>query len=584
MSGGLLSILCRIRGARVAWLVCAAALVAAVPASAGMETASLPPQPPLEADAVLPSVLSASDLAAYRRAFELQQAGKWGPADQELKHVQDRRLVGNVLAQRYLSKTYPARYEQLADWMAHYADHPDAHAIYKLAMKRKPKHAKAPPAPTGAQIVEAASGAPLTRDDPGQTALDSDFAAEQQDLDEAASADVSDDASDGSDASPTGRAKDALTLAEGSGGRAPKNATTAQWTAGLAAWRQGQMDKAADSFESVAATLSTSTWSRAAGAFWASRAHLAARRPEQASAWLKVAAKYPRTFYGLLAQRALGVPLQIDWTTPALTDAGVDGLMSNPGGARALALIQLGDRVRAEQELKLLRAEDASAARSLMAVALKAELPALAMTFGRRVEKLDGQRYEAALYPIPGWVPTQGYIVDRALVYALMRQESGFNVTAKSRAGAHGLMQLMPATASLIAQDRSLTGSDKHRLFDPELNIDLAQKYVSHLLDQSHVNGDLFNLLAAYNAGPGNLMKWQKKVAYGDDPLLFIEALPSRETRAFIQHVLASYWIYRAQLGQETQSLDLVAAGQWPLYAALDTESDSAGPVRHAGN
>jgi len=577
MSGGFRPILTRFHGARLAWLACAAALVAAVPANAGMETASLPPQPVLESEAVLPSVLSAGDLATYRRVFELQQAGKWTQADQELKRIEDKRLMGHVLAQRYLAKGYTPHYEQLAHWLAQYNDHPDAGAIYKLAMKRKPKHAKAPPAPTGAQMIEASAGAPLTRDDPGQTALDSDFAAEQQDLEEAASAD-SVDADD--DASPTGRAKDALTIAEGAGGRAPKNITTAQWTAGLAAWRLGQMDKAANNFEAVAATLSTSTWSRAAGAYWASRAHLAARRPEQSSAWLKVAAKYPRTFYGLLAQRALGVPLRIDWTAPSLTDAGVDGLMSNPGGARALALIQVGDRVRAEQELKLLKPEDATAARSLVAIALKGEMPALAMALGRRVEKLDGQRYEAALYPIPGWVPTQGYIVDRALVFALMRQESGFNVTAKSRAGAHGLMQLMPATASLIAQDRTLKGSDKHKLFDPELNIDLAQKYVSHLLDQSHVNGDLFNLLAAYNAGPGNLMKWQKKVSYGDDPLLFIESLPARETRAFIQHVLASYWIYRAQLGQETQSLDLIAAGQWPLYAALDGD----GTIRNAGN
>lgn len=577
MSGGLQPILTRFRGARLAWLACAAALVAAVPASAGMETASLPPQPVLESETVLPPVLNASDLAAYRRVFELQQAGKWGPADQELKRIQDKRLLGHVLAQRYLSKGYTAHYDQLFQWLGRYGDHPDAGAIYKLALKRKPKHAKSPPAPTGALPVEAAADAPLTRDDPGQTAIDSDFAAEQQDLEEAASADISDDAAD---VSPTGRTKDALTLAEGTGGRAAKNVTTAQWTAGLAAWRQGQMDKAADHFEAVAATLSTSTWSRAAGAFWASRAHLAARRPEQASAWLKVAAKYPRTFYGLLAQRSLGVPLRIDWTAPALTDAGVDGLMSNPGGARALALIQVGDRVRAEQELKLLKPEDATAARSLVAVALKGEMPALAMALGRRVERLDGQRYEAAHYPIPGWVPTQGYIVDRALVYALMRQESGFNVTAKSRAGAHGLMQLMPATASLIAQDRSLKGSDKHKLFDPELNIDLAQKYVSHLLDQSHVNGDLFNLLAAYNAGPGNLMKWQKKVVSGDDPLMFIESLPARETRAFIQHVLASYWIYRAQLGQDTLSLDLIAAGQWPLYAALDGD----GAIRNAGN
>lgn len=583
MSGGFQSFPTHFRSLRAVALASALSLAAIVPASAGMETASLPPQPALEADAVLPPILSASDLAAYRRVFELQQAGKWGPADQEIKQIQDKRLMGHVLAQRYLSKTYTPRYEQLVEWLGKYGDHPDAGTLYKLALKRKPKHAKSPPAPTGAAPVEVSVDGPATRDDPGQTAIDSDFAAEQQDLEEAASADTGgvDTGDDGQDATATGRAKDALNLAENMGGRAPKNATTAQWNNGLAAWRQGQLDKAADNFEAVAATLSTSTWNRAAGAFWASRAHLAARRPEQASAWLKVAAKYPRTFYGLLAQRSLGVPLRIDWSAPALTDAGVDGLMAHPGGARALALIQVGDRVRAEQELKLLKPDDATSARALVAIALKGEMPSLAMALGRRVEKMDGQRYEAALYPIPGWVPSQGYTVDRALVYALMRQESGFNVQAKSRAGAHGLMQLMPATASLIAQDRSLKGADKSKLFDPELNIDLAQKYVSHLLDQSHVNGDLFNLLAAYNAGPGNLMKWQKKVAYGDDPLMFIESLPSRETRAFIQHVLTSYWIYRAQLGQETSSLDLIAAGQWPLYAALDS---SDAPIRNAGN
>lgn len=574
----------RVLGARVAWLLCAAALLTAAPATAAgpvprTETASLTPTPSIpETDAALPAVLGAGDVAAYRKAFEFQQAGKWAAADQELKRVHDKRLMGHVLAQRYSAKGYVAKYDQLADWLQRYGDHPEADGLHKLALKRKPRGAKAPPSPTGAQPVEAAAHAPLTRDDPGQTAIDSDFAAEQQDLDEAASAEAVPD--DAAEAYFSGRTKDALALAESATGRSPSGATSAHWTAGLAAWRLGLLDTASNHFEAVAATLSTSTWNRAAGAFWAARAHLAARRPEQASAWLRVAAKYPRTFYGLLAQRSLGVPLRVDWTAPALTDAGVEGLMANPGGARALALIQIGDRTRAEQELKRLRPEDAMAARALVAVALKAELPALAMSLGRLVERLDGQRYEAALYPIPGWVPTQGYTVDRALVYALMRQESGFDVTAKSRAGAHGLMQLMPATASLIARDRSLKGAGKHRLFDPEFNIGLAQKYVSHLLDQSYINGDLFNLLAAYNAGPGNLMKWQKKNVNGDDPLMFIETLPSRETRAFIQHVLASYWIYRAQLGQETPSLDLIAAGQWPLYASLD----GGAPARHAGN
>ena len=77
-------------------------------------------------------------------------------------------------------------------------------------------------------------------------------------------------------------------------------------------------------------------------------------------------------------------------------------------------------------------------------------------------------------------------------------------------------------------------------------------------------------MAAAYNGGPGNLAKWQNHVGADIDPLLFIESLPSRETRLFIERVLANFWIYRQRLGQETPSLDQVAAGTWPRYHPLD--------------
>ena len=77
----------------------------------------------------------------------------------------------------------------------------------------------------------------------------------------------------------------------------------------------------------------------------------------------------------------------------------------------------------------------------------------------------------------------------------------------------------------------------------------------------------------AYNGGPGNLNKWQRKMDYKGDPLLFIESLPSRETRLFIERVLANLWIYRQRLGQPAPSLDGIVSGDWPLYVALDTET-----------
>src|SRR3546814_14035015 len=87
-------------------------------------------------------------------------------------------------------------------------------------------------------------------------------------------------------------------------------------------------------------------------------------------------------------------------------------------------------------------------------------MPALAYRMGSRLAGSDidsdeiGGVVDAALYPIPPWQPASGFTVDRALIYAMMRQESGFNTRALSPDGARGLMQLMPRTASYIAQNR----------------------------------------------------------------------------------------------------------------------------------
>ena len=64
--------------------------------------------------------------------------------------------------------------------------------------------------------------------------------------------------------------------------------------------------------------------------------------------------------------------------------------------------------------------------------------------------------------------------------------------------------------------------------------------------------------------------KWRRRTDDQDDPLLFIESLPSLETRLFIERVLANFWIYRERLGQDTPSLDAIAAGNWPYYFSLD--------------
>ena len=245
-----------------------------------------------------------------------------------------------------------------------------------------------------------------------------------------------------------------------------------------------------------------------------------------------------------------------------------------PAAIRALALAQAHQHERAELELRRLRA-DASPAlgRAMLAIATQLRLPAAQLRIARSLSRLDGRRHDGGLYPLAAWVPEGGYRVDRALIYALMRQESQFNARAKSRAGARGLMQLMPSTASFISGDRRYRKSHRNKLFDPAINIELGQTYILHLAAQPEIADNLFYLVAAYNGGPGNLNKWRRRQAQDDDPLLFVETLPSRETRGFIKSVFTNFWAYRAQLGQATPSLDAVAGGRWPTYVPLDPTS-----------
>ena len=87
---------------------------------------------------------------------------------------------------------------------------------------------------------------------------------------------------------------------------------------------------------------------------------------------------------------------------------------------------------------------------------------------------------------------------------------------------------------------------------------------ITHVGEES-----LFDVAAAYNGGPGNLRRWKNEVEI-DDPLLFIESIPSFENRDFVEKVLTNIWVYRTRLGQPAPSRDLVAAGSLPAYEALD--------------
>jgi soluble lytic murein transglycosylase-like protein len=483
--------------------------------------AALPPAAGAHGPAVdLPKPLEDVDADRYRQIFKLQEGGNWAAADKLIGALGDTRLMGHVLAQRYLHPTaYKSKFKELSEWLAKYADHPEAPRIYGLAVKRQPEGATAPNQPDVPTIHKVGSPDPAYGDE------------------------------------------------------------NAHWQAGIDAWKAGNMKRAAAEFEKAAKAQDVTPWTVSGAAYWAARAHLKSRHPELVSQWLKVAAEHPRTFYGQLARRALGMDSAFDWSVRPLTATEATQLEQSKIGARALALLQVGKLRLAEDEMQILLAEAGpDLAGALVSVSQLANLPSLSLKLGTMIEAQYGTTIATALYPVPGWQPNGGFEVDRALLFALMRQESGFNPDARSGMGAAGLMQIMPATAAYLAPEiDGYDGEDGAVLMDPVTNMTIGQHYVGRLLDDASVEGDLFLLAAAYNAGPGNLAKWRKGAGYDQDPLLFIESIPSRETRLFIERVLANLWIYRQRLGQASPSLDAIASGAWPVY---DRQEDAANETR----
>ncbi len=546
----------------------------------------------------VPAILSNADRDRYRKIFTFQENGRWGPADKIIKKLDNRLLMGHVLYDRYMHPTkYRSKYVELSRWLKSYADHPGARRVYKLAVKRRPANYKRPKNPGrvklpsyGDTVSSNRYKSPrrrssklrrevhsykikirynLRRGRPTRALSILEQKRVRKVLDKVEYDDMR--ARIGAGYFFANKNKKALLHASAAAERSRKHVRLADWTAGLAAWRLGKFETSAGHFERVATSETTSDWYRSAGAFWAARAHLVSRNPAQVNEFLEIAAAHPRTFYGMIALRQLGLEEPFNWSQPSFGPEHLSKVVGNAAVKRAVALTEIGQDHRAEQELRLLSGRTGSSLdRSLLGLADHLNLPATQLRLARQLTADGGAYFDRALYPLPNWEPRGGFTLDRALVYAFMRQESRFNSHAKSSAGARGVMQLMPRTASFIGRDRSLRWNNRSKLFIPEYNMQLGQRYLSHLLGFDNGNQDLFSLAVAYNGGPGNLRKWRRRIGKKVDPLMFIESIPSRESRGYIERVLSNLWIYRIRLGQPTPSLEAVAAGNWPSYVPQD--------------
>lgn len=587
-------------------------------AAAQSETAAVAPGLSGQTEAAdLPAILTIHDSSLYTRIFDLQRDGKWDEADALIEQLSDDILMGHVLFQRYMHPTaYRSKYAELKDWMGAYADHPGATRIYNLALRRRPANYRHPERPRAAELpsMDAVLSAPEQTETevdagPESRKFEGTTAAERNQiraihkkikrlvqrgnvtnalelLSTNANRRLFDPVSYAESLGVIARGyyryhldDKALAVAAEAEEIAGNGAALAHWWGGLSAFRSEKWDIAAAHFDALSQSAEGDSWLRAAGGFWASRAYLIGGNPQMVSTVLARGAKYPRTFYGMLSLQALGEPPPYNFDLPVLSDLEAELLYRIPAARRAIALLEAGQTELADAEMRRFVDElPPSFAATLLALADQAGLADMAFRLGRDMLRQNGVRLDGALFPVPGWEPTNGFEIDRALIFAIVRQESQFRTRAISYAGARGLMQLMPATAGFMAGER-FSGAGRAALFEPGLNLTLGQKYVDHVLGLAEIDGNLLYALAAYNAGPGNLQRWREKIDYADDPLLFIESLPSRETRNYIEHVLSNFWIYRHRLDQELISMDVLIGGDWPVYVDQDGLGEAGNTV-----
>ena len=191
------------------------------------------------------------------------------------------------------------------------------------------------------------------------------------------------------------------------------------------------------------------------------------------------------------------------------------------------------------------------------------------MRLGSKFYEKDITLYMRGLYPAPDWTIDQGYKLDKALLFALIRRESAFNMKAKSSKGARGLMQIMPRTASKLNNDYRLRYSKAYKLYSLQLNMEIGQKFLKRLIINSNSKNSILDALISYNAGIKRLSRWKQNIK-STNPIVFIESIPIKETRWFVKYILTDLWIYRDRLQQPKPSRKLLAEGKWPTYKKLD--------------
>ncbi|CAN5261166.1 hypothetical protein BH10PSE2_BH10PSE2_02600 [soil metagenome] len=514
----------------------------------------------------VPTALSSADRASYTTAFDALRRGDLELARTSARAANDRVLLGQVEFERLFHPDHVATFEELSAWLDDYSDLPCAERVYALALRRLPDGATEPKRPAGvsgrtwSSVAENSGG--NTENDPAKAAR---VAFNHDDL------------------------SGAYTLGVQIGD---------WWTAGLAAYRLGQFGPSMQAFERVAADPTEDPWVRSGAGVWASKAAGQSGRQDRVTEFLNIAARWPATFYGQVAMRQLGRDAVVEGQGPrpyqpggyqqasyqpaiysgdasAVNARDLNAFVQSDARARrTVAYLEIGRRSDAADELRAgLRTAVTDTARRMW-VGLAGALGPRVLGAGPDVTRID-----ATNYATPTLTPDGGFTIEPALVYALARKETAFNASARSGAGAYGLMQVMPGTAAEMTGDRSFV-TRPDQLLDPAVNMRLGQTYVNRMFARPEFQDDLLRAVASYNAGPGPMLAALRKLGPNPDPLLLIETIDVPQARDYVEKVVAAYWIYQRMFGGPLKTLDAVASGAGLIPISLDYMPHPVAPVQ----
>ena len=350
---------------------------------------------------------------------------------------------------------------------------------------------------------------------------------------------------------------DAYRIARNHGLHEGADYAEAEWLAGWVALRFLDEPKvAAQHFQRMYARVNYPI-SLSRGAYWIARSFEAMKEPERAAEWYARSARHPTTYYGQLSLARADRSAVLRLPADPKPDADLVRQFESHEMTRAfrmLAAAGIDAALRPFLQELLSRADELPGWRVLTAdLAAEADRRDLAVSVAK-LSLREGQMMPTHGYPaitlprLPAkWnLPT----LEQALVLGMIRQESAFRGNAVSRASAQGLMQLMPATAKVVAKRQGLGYSRSRLISDASYNLTLGQTYLAGLLTQ--FDGSYVLSIAGYNAGPHRVRRWLKE--FGDprtkdvDVIDWVEMIPFDETRNYVQRVMENLHVYRSRL------------------------------------